>query len=139
MLFRSNDERFGPRFPALSNAYDLELRNLAKQCIKELGYSEFSHEGVYSMFIGPSYETVTECRFLLQCGVDATGMSTVPEAIIARYCGMKVFGLSLITNKCIMDYDNKSTANHEEVLETAKMRSNDVQTLITKMVDLMEV
>lgn len=138
-LIGPNDERFGPRFPPLSNAYDIKLRNLAKKCAKELGYSEFLREGVYSMLTGPSYETVTECRFLLQCGVDATGMSTVPEAIVATYCGMKVFGLSLITNKCIMEYDCKNFANHEEVLETAKMRSQDIQTLITKMVAEVEV
>ena len=60
-------------------------------------------------------------------------MSTVPEAIVAVHCGLKVFGMSLITNKCIMEYDCKDYANHEEVLATAKMRSKDVMTLITKM------
>lgn len=138
-LIGPNDDRFGPRFPALSNAYDFNLRNLAKKCVKELGYTDFCREGVYSMLSGPSYETVTECKFLLQCGVDATGMSTVPEATVAVYCGMKVFGLSLITNSCIMEYDCKTCANHEEVLETAKLRSKDVQTLISKMVAEVEV
>lgn len=69
--------RFGPRFPALSNAYDFNLRNLAKKCVKELGYTDFCREGVYSMLTGPSYETVTECKFLLQCGVDATGKNNI--------------------------------------------------------------
>ena len=66
--------RFGPRFPPLSNAYDVGLRDLAKKCAKELGYDKFFREGVYSMLTGPSYETVTECRFLLKCEVDATGL-----------------------------------------------------------------
>jgi purine-nucleoside phosphorylase len=66
-------------------------------------------------------------------------MSTVPEAIVATHCGIKVFGLSLITNSCIMEYDCKDYASHEEVLETAKMRSQDIQTLITKMVSAVKV
>ena len=65
-------------------------------------------------------------------------MSTVPEVLVAGHCGMTVFGMSLITNKCIMEYDSTNYANHEEVLETGKSRSKDMQKLISEMVGQME-
>ncbi|KAL3860303.1 hypothetical protein ACJMK2_010442 [Sinanodonta woodiana] len=138
-LIGPNDERFGPRFPAASGAYDKEFRELAKQKAKELGYDSFVREGVYSCLGGPSFETVTECRFLRLVGVDSTGMSTIPEVLVARHCGMRVLGLSLITNKCIVEHDSKAFANHEEVLETAKMRSKDLQALAAAIVQAMKI
>ena len=71
--------RFGPRFPPMSRAYDSELRKLALGIAKEMGFADFVHEGVYSMMIGPNFETVTECRLLSMAGVDATG-NTVESA-----------------------------------------------------------
>lgn len=65
--------RFGPRFPAMSSAYDLELRQMAKKVAANLGFESFVHEGVYSMQVGPMFETVTECRFLRMIGADCTG------------------------------------------------------------------
>ena len=62
-------------------------------------------------------------------------MSTCPEVIVARHCGMKVFGLSLVTNKVIMDYESSETANHEEVLETGKARAHDIERLVAKIVE----
>ncbi|KAK3748669.1 hypothetical protein RRG08_000901 [Elysia crispata] len=129
-----NDERFGPRFPPMSRAYDSELRKLALGIAKEMGFADFVHEGVYSMMIGPNFETVTECRLLSMAGVDATGMSTIPEVLVAKHCDMKVFGMSLITNKVIMEYDQETTANHEEVLETGEKRSKYTQQLIAELV-----
>ncbi|BFZ19279.1 hypothetical protein BsWGS_22319 [Bradybaena similaris] len=134
-----NDERFGPRFPAMSRAYDLGIRKLALNTAKEMGFDDFVREGVYSMMVGPNFETVTECRFLNQIGVDATGMSTVPEVLVAKHCGMTVFGMSLITNKVIMEYDVDSVANHEEVLQTGEKRSLDLQRLMAHLVDKVEL
>uniref|UniRef100_A0A663DVZ5 purine-nucleoside phosphorylase n=1 Tax=Aquila chrysaetos chrysaetos TaxID=223781 RepID=A0A663DVZ5_AQUCH len=65
---------------------------------------------------GPSYETIAECRALHALGGDAVGMSTVPEVIVARHCGLRVLGISLITNKAVMNYNSQEKANHEEVL-----------------------
>ncbi|XP_069956586.1 purine nucleoside phosphorylase isoform X2 [Cherax quadricarinatus] len=111
-----NDERFGPRFPAMNNAYDKNLRDMAKKIVADMNLSDVVQEGVYVMLGGPTYETVAELKLLRVVGVDAVGMSTVPEVVVARHCGMKVFAFSLITNQCIMQYDTDATANHEEVL-----------------------
>ncbi|XP_046355545.2 purine nucleoside phosphorylase-like isoform X2 [Haliotis rufescens] len=138
-LVGMNDERFGPRFPALSGAYDDELRKIAKETAADMGMTKFFQEGVYSMMVGPSFETVTECKFLRLIGVDATGMSTIPEVTVARHCNMKVFGLSLITNKCIMEFESQSFANHEEVLATGEMRSKDLQRFVAEMVSKIDV
>jgi len=129
-----NDDRFGPRFPPMSNAYDLAIRKLAKSKAKELGFADFVHEGVYSMMVGPNFETVTEVRMLGIMGIDATGMSTVPEVLVARHCGMRVFGMSLVTNMVVQEYDSEVKANHEEVLETGARRSKDLQKLIGAVV-----
>ncbi|XP_062621461.1 purine nucleoside phosphorylase-like isoform X2 [Saccostrea cucullata] len=134
-LIGINDDRIGPRFPPMSDAYNKEYREIAKETAKELGFSDFIREGVYSFLTGPTFETVTECRLLRLIGTDATGMSTVPEAIVARHCGMEVLAMSLITNSCVMEFDSDQTANHEEVLETGKSRSSDMQKLITKIVE----
>uniref|UniRef100_A0A0B6YS56 Purine nucleoside phosphorylase n=1 Tax=Arion vulgaris TaxID=1028688 RepID=A0A0B6YS56_9EUPU len=134
-----NDERFGPRFPAMSRAYDLELRKLALNTAQEMGFGDFIREGVYSMMVGPNFETVTECRFLNQIGVDATGMSTVPEVLVAIHCGMRVLGISLVTNSVIMEYDDAAIANHEEVLETGDKRSKDLQKLMSVIVEKVQV
>lgn len=137
-LVGPNDDRFGPRFPPASQSYSLPLRQLAKKVAKDIGFDSFVREGVYCYLGGPSFETVTECRFLKLAGVDATGMSTVPEVLVASHCGMTVFGLSLITNKCIMEYDSQQFANHAEVLDTGKKRATDMQKLIGDMVGQME-
>ncbi|XP_069105980.1 purine nucleoside phosphorylase-like [Argopecten irradians] len=135
-----NDERFGPRFPATSKAYAKRLRDHAKSTAKTLGFEGFNiHEGVYCMLSGPSYETVAECRFLNMVGSDAVGMSTCPEVIVAVHCGMEVFGLSLITNKAVMEYDTEQVANHKEVLEAGLKRSKDVQKLVAAMLETLEI
>lgn len=129
-----NDERWGPRFPAINNAYDRQLRNLTKEIAKDLGFSDFMQEGVYAMVGGPSYETVSELRALRTLGADAVGMSTAHEVIAAKHCGLRVFGLSLITNLAVMDYDVEKAANHSEVLETSARRKTDLEKLVTNLV-----
>src|SRR5450830_219916 len=108
-----NLDEFGPRFPDMSQVYDLELADLAVAAAKKAGISV--REGVYVWLAGPSFESPAECRFLRTAGADSVGMSTVPEAIVARHGGMRILGLSGITNK--IDISGKNAATHEEVLE----------------------
>lgn len=84
--------RFGPRFPAMTQPYDLDLRKLVQEVAKELKMDSFLREGVYCHLAGPSYETPTESRFLRMVGCDAVGMSTAPEVVVAKHCGMTVLG-----------------------------------------------
>lgn len=137
-LVGPNDDRFGPRFPPASQSYSLRLRKLAKDVASQLRMKDFIREGVYCFLGGPSFETVTECRFLKVAGVDATGMSTVPEVLVANHCGMEVCGITLITNKCVMEYDSTQVANHEEVLETGEKRAKDMQKLIGAIVSRLD-
>jgi len=108
-----NLDEFGPRFPDMSQVYDLELADLAVAAAKKAGISV--REGVYVWLAGPSFESPAECRFLRAAGAESVGMSTVPEAIVARHGGMRILGLSGITNK--IDISGKNAATHEEVLE----------------------
>ncbi len=115
-LVGPNDERLGERFPALAKAYDAELRALARTIAAQ--WPEIMlHEGVYAQVAGPSYETGAELKFLRIVGADAVGMSTAPEVIVARHMGMRVLGISLITNTATgADTEN---VNHAEVLTAA--------------------
>ncbi|MCA9875354.1 MAG: purine-nucleoside phosphorylase [Ardenticatenaceae bacterium] len=114
-----NDERIGPRFPDMTQAYDPALRRLALETAAAQGLK--LHEGVYAYVAGPSFETSAELRFLHLIGADAVGMSTVPSVIVARHAGMRVLGISSITNKAILDPTSEAVVSHEEVLETGKM------------------
>lgn len=91
-----NDDRLGPRFPVIAGAYDPALSGRARQHGARLGFR--THAGVYAMVAGPSFETPAEARFLRAIGADAVGMSTAPEVVVARHAGMRVLGLSLISN-----------------------------------------
>ncbi|XP_033126099.1 purine nucleoside phosphorylase-like [Anneissia japonica] len=134
-----NEERFGTRFPAISNAYDHDLRRLAHEVATDLGYASFLREGVYCMVAGPSFESPAEIRFINCVGGDVVGMSTCPEVIVARHCGLRVFGLSLITNKCIMfGEETEDEANHEEVLQIGAKRNTDIQALFEKLISKMD-
>ena len=115
-LVGPNDERFGERFPALAQAYDAGLRALARS-VAARGPDITLHEGVYTMVGGPNYETGAELKFLDIIGTDAVGMSTVPEVVVARHMGMRVLGLSLITNAATGDETQE--VNHAEVLAVA--------------------
>jgi len=138
-LTGNNDERFGPRFPAMNNSYDKQLREIAKRVAQETGIDRYMREGVYVMLGGPSYETVAELKLLNLLGVDAVGMSTVPEVIVARHCGLTVLSFSLITNQCITEYDFDGGANHEEVIETANLRQNDLNLFVTRLIESISV
>jgi purine-nucleoside phosphorylase len=115
-LLGFNDERFGPRFPDMSEVYSRRLRTIADTAARARGIP-VSH-GVYVAVHGPSYETPAEIRFLRTIGADAVGMSTVPEALAARHMGIEVLGLSCITNMAAGVLPQP--LNHEEVLETAR-------------------
>ena len=115
-LIGPNDERLGERFPALAKAYDAELRALARTVAAQRPEITL-HEGVYAQVAGPSYETGAELKFLRTAGADAVGMSTAPEVIVARHMGMRVLGISLITNKATGD--DTEEVNHAEVLTAA--------------------
>lgn len=138
-LVGANDERFGERFPCVSDAYDRGLQQLAHAVAAELDYSGFMREGVYSVVGGPSFETVAESKLLRFLGADAVGMSTVHEVIVARHCGMRVVALSLITNQVVMDYDSEKKANHKEVLQTGELRAKQMEKLVSRMISRMEL
>ncbi len=123
-LLGPNEERFGPRFPPLAHAYDAAMREIAYTVAEELVETGIVlHEGVYTMVAGPSYETSAELKFLRMIGTDAVGMSTVPEVVVARHMGMRVLGISLITNTATGE--EKAEVKHSEVMavaETARAR-----------------
>ncbi|KAI4873978.1 hypothetical protein NFI96_032062, partial [Prochilodus magdalenae] len=129
-----NDERFGIRFPCMSDAYSKELRKLTLDISVELGYSNFVREGVYCMVSGPNFETVAEARMLQILGSDSVGMSTVPEVTVAKHCGLRVLGISLITNKVSLDYSHEEKVNHEEVLHISKMRAEMLQKVLNTFI-----
>ena len=108
-----NLDEFGPRFPDMSQVYDLQLADLALAVARETDVNV--KEGIYVWLAGPSFESPAECRFLRAAGADSVGMSTVPEAIVGKHGGMRILGLSGITNK--IDINGKNAATHEEVLE----------------------
>lgn len=113
-----NDEAIGPRFPDMSQAYDRELRLLA---LEEAAASGIDlQRGVYGGLAGPTFETPAEVRFLRLIGVDAVGMSTVPEVIVARHCGLRVLAISLISNRAISELDTEAVVSHEEVLAAGR-------------------
>jgi purine-nucleoside phosphorylase len=115
-LLGPNDERFGPRFPDMSEVYSARLRWIADDAARANGIP-ITH-GVYVAAHGPSYETPAEIRFFRSIGADAVGMSTVPEAIAARHMGLEVLGISCITNMAAGVLPG--VLSHDEVMETAR-------------------
>jgi purine-nucleoside phosphorylase len=109
-----NDERFGPRFPDMSAVYSADLQELVVEEAKAIGVEV--RRGIYGALSGPSYETPAEIHLLRGLGADAVGMSTVPEAIVARHMGLEVLGISCITNMAAGISDEP--INHEEVMAT---------------------
>ncbi|KAL5106074.1 Purine nucleoside phosphorylase [Taenia crassiceps] len=126
-----NDERFGTRFPALSNVYIKELRNLALRKADEMGIGQLMHEGVYMCCCGPTYETPAEARALRLLGADVLGMSTTAETTVAHHAGMRVLALSLVTNHNILDIDQMEKSDHDDVLEMSHCRGDTIATLLT--------
>ncbi|MFV1948862.1 MAG: purine-nucleoside phosphorylase [Anaerolineales bacterium] len=121
-----NLEEFGTRFPDMSQAYDKELQVLARSVAKEQDITLY--EGIYVCLAGPTFETPADLRFLLGAGVDAVGMSTVPEVIVANHGGQRVLGLSGITNSSNLYGEAETT--HEEVIETGKVLAPKMMNLI---------
>ncbi len=113
-LIGPNLEAFGPRFPEMTTAYDRRLGNQAMQVARRADL--LLRQGVYACVAGPSFETPAELRFLRMIGADAVGMSTVHEVIVARHAGMRVLGLSGITNVARLSPDEGEPPSHEEVM-----------------------
>lgn len=132
-LIGPNLDAFGPRFPDMSCAFDKELRALAHECANEQGFA--LREGVYAQMTGPTYETPAEIRMLRTLGADAVGMSTVPEVIVARHGGMRVLGISCITNMAAGILDQP--LNHAEVTETANRVKEQFRNLLDGIIEKM--
>ncbi len=122
-----NDETLGPRFPDMSQVYDRALRQLALDVAQENGLK--LHQGIYVCLAGPSFETPADLRFLRLAGADAVGMSTVPEATVARHGGLRVLGLSGISNAANLDGHGVTT--HEEVLAAGRTLVPKLTALLT--------
>jgi purine-nucleoside phosphorylase len=129
-LVGPNDERFGVRFPDLTNVYSARLRGLVDDAAVRQGI--LLRHGVYVACHGPSYETPAEVRYLRTIGADAVGMSTVPEAIVARHMGIEVLGISCITNLAAGVLPQP--LNHDEVLETAQRVRDTFIRLLTSVI-----
>jgi len=121
-----NLDELGPRFPDMSQAYDRALQALARRVAHEAGI--LLREGFYASLAGPSFETPADLRFLRGAGVDAVGMSTVPEVIVARHGGTRVLGISGISNKA--NLDGSTITTHEEVLEAGRIIAPKLLTLL---------
>jgi purine-nucleoside phosphorylase len=125
-LVGPNDEALGPRFPDLSNVYDQSLRALAREVAVATRVT--LREGVYVAVAGPNLETRAEYRFLRAIGADVVGMSTVPEAIVAIHAGMRVLGLSIITDMCLPDALEPATV--EQIIGVANRAEPQLTTLV---------
>ena len=126
-----NDERFGPRFFSMANAYDAELRALIKETAAAKGIT--LNEGVYLACPGPNFETAAEIRAFKALGADVVGMSVVPEVISARHCGLKVAGISAITN--LAEGLTPFPLSHEQTLKYAAIAAKDLVTLIHSFIE----
>jgi len=126
----ANIDEFGPRFPDMSQVYDREIIEIAAECAMKL-HCEI-RRGVYAYAKGPSFETPAEIRAFRLLGADAVGMSTVPEAIAARHMGMRILGISCITNMAAGVLDQ--ALNHEEVIKTGKSVEEKFSTLVNEIV-----
>jgi len=125
-LMGPNIDELGPRFPDMSRAYDSELMSLARKAASENNI--LLREGVYCGLSGPSFEGPADLRFLRMAGTDSVGMSTVPEVIVARHGGLRVLGLSGISNKA--NLDGSTVTTHEEVIEAGKIITPKIESII---------
>ena len=130
-LIGPNDDSFGPRFPDMSHAYHIYGQEVVRKAAKEVGVQ--LQEGVYTGLSGPTYETPAEVRMVQVLGGDAVGMSTVPEVIIANHSGIKVIGISCITN---LAAGLQANLNHEEVVETTQRVKESFKGLVRKVIEI---
>ena len=139
----ANDERFGPRFPDMTNVYDHEFQEVVVEAAAAISHERFEHgkdtelvdflhRGIYCGLSGPTYETPAEIRMYRLLGADALGMSTVPEAIVARHQGMRVVGISCITNFAAGMTDE--SINHDHVMETGERVADIFKELLRRTV-----
>ena len=126
-----NDDRFGPRFFSMANAYDAELRSMIKETAASKGIT--LNEGVYLACPGPNFETAAEIRAFKTLGADVVGMSVVPEVIAARHCGLKVAGVSAVTN--LAEGLSPFPLSHEQTLKYAAIAAKDLVTLIHSFIE----
>jgi purine-nucleoside phosphorylase len=129
-LVGPNDDRFGPRFPDMTHAYDREYQKIALDAAEKLGKP--LSQGIYAGLLGPSYETPAEIRHLRTIGADLVGMSTIPEVIAARHMGIKVLAISCVTNMAAGILDQ--LIRHEEVLETGRRVQGDLVALLRALI-----
>ncbi|NJC95925.1 MAG: purine-nucleoside phosphorylase [Anaerolineales bacterium] len=125
-LMGPNIDELGPRFPDMSQAYDRELMSMARQVAKSGNI--VLREGVYCGLSGPSFESPADLRFLRMVGADAVGMSTVPEVIVARHGGLRVLGISGVSNKA--NLDGSTITTHEEVMEAGKVITPKIESIL---------
>ena len=132
-LIGRNDDKLGPRFPDMSTPYDASLRELAREVARDLALT--LREGVYVAVAGPNLETPAEYRFLRIIGADVVGMSTVPEVIVAVHGGMRVLGISIITDACMPDA--LEPANIPKIIATAKAAEPHLTALVKGVLERM--
>jgi len=130
-----NLDELGPRFPDMSEAYDSEMRGIALEAARQMEIP--LHQGVYIGLLGPSYETPAEIRMCRTLGADAVGMSTVPEVIVANHMGIRVLGISCITNMAAGILPRKLT--HKEVLDTTEMVKEKFRSLLQGIINRLAV
>ena len=131
-LIGPNIEEFGERFPDMTCAYDLQIQALAESLCPDLGIPV--KKGVYLASTGPTYETPAEVRFYHSIGADLLGMSTVPEVIVARHCGLRVFGMSVVTNMSNFLNAEKNYNDGNDVVKQANLASERMTALFTRMI-----
>lgn len=132
-LIGANDDSLGERFPDMSEVYKKDLIKIAEKCAEKLCID--IQKGIYFASSGPSYETPAETRMARILGADAVGMSTVPEAIVANYCGMKVLGISCISNAASGVSDVK--LSHSEVIETTDKAKSRFKALVLEILKML--
>ena len=133
-LIGRNYNEFGPRFPDMSDIYTKRLRTRIKYVADEQGID--LKEGIYLMYSGPNYETPAEIRAFRNMGADVVGMSCIPEAIVARHCGMRVAAISCVTSMAAGVMDNEKS--HETVLATASQNRNEFSRLLNMIISIIQ-
>ncbi len=132
-LIGSNDDTLGTRFPDMSEIYSKELINKAETAARKLNIKY--QKGIYAATTGPSYETPAEIKMFNLLGANAVGMSTAPEATVANYCGLKVLGISCLTNYAAGVSENP--LNHQEVIDTANKVNKNFKNLLLEIISIL--